>query len=76
MASNYKRKWLIYAPLGLILVGAGLSCFGEALIWKYEQAPFWDWFGFGTFSLVLINSGLCFFGEAIIARVRYINEQS
>lgn len=76
MSKNHKQKWLLYAPLGLILIGAGLSCFGEALIWKYEQAPFWNWFAFGTFSLVLFNSGLCFFGEAIIARVQYLKNKS
>ncbi len=66
------RKWIITAPLGLILIGAGLSMLGEASFMKQNEAiPFWDWFTFGTLSLVVFNSGICFFGQAVIYRVKY-----
>lgn len=65
------RKWLITAPFGLVLVGAGLSVFGEALLIKWEQRPFWDWFWWGTAGLVLINAGISLVAQAVIFRVRY-----
>jgi len=64
-------KWIIYAPLGLIFIGAGLSMVGEASFMKQNDMPFWDWFAFGTLSLVIFNAGICIFGQAIIFRVKY-----
>jgi uncharacterized membrane protein YczE len=69
MKSLYK-KWLIYAIGGLLLMGFGLSLFGEAVIQKLEKAPFWDWFAYGTLSLVVFNAGVSVFGQAVIYRVR------
>ncbi len=71
MKKQLYRKWLFTAPLGLVLVGAGLSLLGDANITRYEGAPFWTWFGYGTFALVVFNSGLSVFGQAVIYRVRY-----
>ncbi len=64
---NLKTKWLIYSVAGLILVGAGMSVFGEALSRKQNSEP---WFWIGTLSLVLLNSGLSFIGQAVIFKVR------
>ena len=68
MKPNYFRRWLLLAPLGLILVGYGLCEFGEANIAKYEHRP---WFWRGTYSLAVVNAGLCLLGDAIISRVHY-----
>lgn len=65
-----KKKWLLYAVGGLILVGLGLSLFGHAIILKYDQARFLVWFGAGTLSLVLINAGISVFGQAVVFKVK------
>ncbi len=65
-----KRNWLLSASIGLTLVGLGLSLMGEALIRKYEDADFTNWFWLGTLALVVVNSGLAVFGKAVTLRVR------
>lgn len=62
-----KTRWLIQAPLGLILVGAGLSMAIDAGSVKASGQP---WFWYGTAALVVFNSGLCVFGDSIIQRIR------
>ena len=52
---NY--KWYFYSILGLLLIGAGLCVFGEALIQKINQESY---FVLGTLSLVIFNAGICF----------------
>lgn len=64
-----RRKWWLYGGIGLALMGAGLSVFGEALMLKYQSANFWHWAGLGTLSLVLFNSGMSFFGDAIKTKI-------
>lgn len=74
-----KTKWLLYSIIGLLLVGAGLSFFGEALLLKFKPlSSFESWFWMGTLSLVLINSGLSFIGQAVIYKIRLerISERS
>ena len=61
-------KWLFFSILGLLLVGFGLSIFGEATIIKHENKG--DWFLLGTISLITVNSGLCFLGQAIIEKIK------
>ena len=62
---NLKTKWLLYAVTGLLMVGAGLSVIGEAVLQKGAGAPF---FWMGTAGLVLFNAGLSFFGQAVVYR--------
>lgn len=69
------RKWLLLAPLGLLLIGTGLSLFGEAVILKYRQVAFGQWFGYGTLSLVVFNAGLSVFGEAVVSRARHLAQK-
>ncbi|MEO0454089.1 MAG: hypothetical protein AAFY98_08125 [Verrucomicrobiota bacterium] len=52
---------LIYAISGLLLNGLGLSLFGESVIRKSTNEP---WFILGTLSLVCINAGICLVIEA------------
>lgn len=63
----YKR-WLIQAPFGLMVFGAGICLALDAATGKANGNP---WFWYGTFALVTLNSGLCLFGDAILWRVRY-----
>lgn len=72
LARQLYRKWLLMAPLGLVLIGLGLSLFGEAAMRKYAQTDFWDWFLYGTLSLAVFNAGLSVFGEAVVCRSRYM----
>ena len=60
-------KWFFYSVLGFLLIGFGLSVFGEAIIKKYENHP--DWFYWGTVALVIFNSGIC-----IVIKASSINE--
>lgn len=71
-----RKKWLIFSILGLILVGLGLSIFGEALLQKAQAESWHDWFWLGTLSLVIINSGLSFIGQAVIYRIRHERKSS
>ncbi|NDJ37043.1 MAG: hypothetical protein GYB64_20530 [Chloroflexi bacterium] len=59
------RKWFTLAPLGLLLIGAGVSFIGEATIRKQDDRP---WFLLGTVGLVLLNAGLSVFGDAVKER--------
>ena len=61
------KPWLWQAPLGLVLVGAGLSMAIDA---GTSKAYGHSWFWFGSFALVVFNAGLCVFGGAIIKRVK------
>lgn len=65
-----KKKWMMYAVGGLLLIGFGFSLFGEAVILKYENKSFIEWFGIGTLSLILINAGISLFGQAVVFRVK------
>ena len=67
---NY--KWLLLSIIGLLLVGFGLSIFGEAIILKYENKG--NWFLWGTISFIIVNSGLCFLGQAIIEKFKGANK--
>ena len=67
---NY--KWLLLSIIGLLLVGFGLSIFGEAIILKIKNNG--NWFLWGTISLITVNSGLCFLGQAIIEKIKGANK--
>jgi hypothetical protein len=65
-----RTKWLLLAPVSLVLVGAGLCVFSEAAHAKHMGAPFRQWFLWGTYSLILINGGLSLLGQAVRYRVQ------
>ena len=75
-AIHYK-KWFWKAALGLMLTGAGLCFFGEAVCLKnLYAAPLWKWVILGSWSLIVFQSGLCLVISAGIHRSHYerINE--
>lgn len=61
------KNWLWQAPVGLVLIGAGLSMAIDAGINKANQQA---WFWYGTFALIIFNSGICVFGDAVVKRVK------
>lgn len=70
-AEYHYKRWKLFAPLGLLLVGAGLSLLIDAGTYKFSGAPTLNWIAYGTFGLVVFNAGLSVFGEAILERSRY-----
>jgi hypothetical protein len=70
-AQTYYRRWLIRAPLGLVLVGFGACLIAESAMMKYAGLETWKWVLAGTCSLCVFNAGLSIFGDAILQRVRY-----
>jgi hypothetical protein len=66
---QHARKWRMFAPFGLVLIGCGASILGEAISQKLDSAPFWTWFWWGTAALVVLNAGVAVFGEAVKCRV-------
>ncbi|MEM6299895.1 MAG: hypothetical protein AAF740_14500 [Bacteroidota bacterium] len=74
MENKHYKRWKLFAPLGLLLVGAGLSLLIDAGVQKFNGLSFWEWVAYGTFGLIVFNSGLSIFGEAILERVRYERE--
>ena len=64
-------KWLAEAIGGLILIGFGLSLFGQAVIYKSRGDALKKWFLWGTLSLIVINAGICIFGDAVKTRTIY-----
>jgi len=66
-----RTLWLVYSVLGLLLVGAGVSIVGEAVVRKAAAEP---WFMMGTLGLVVLNSGVSVFGQAIVYRVQSMTD--
>ena len=52
---NAKLTWYLKAQAGVLLLPAGLCLFGQAVINKGAEQP---WFWLGTLSLIVINTGL------------------
>lgn len=65
--ADVTRGWLL-APLGLVLVGAGLSISIDAALRRTAGAGRGRWVGQGTVGLVVLNSGLSVFGDAVRRR--------
>lgn len=60
--------WRRLAPLGLLLVGAGVSVVCDASNRRSRAAASAAWVGEGTVGLVVLNAGLSLFGEAVKRR--------
>ncbi len=63
-----KRKWLIYAVGGILLMGFGLTLLGESIILKTDDREWWMWFGLGTLALTVFFAGLSLFGQGVVYR--------
>jgi hypothetical protein len=66
---NHKRRWQLYAPLGLALIGFGVSIVGYAVERRTLGVALGDWFFWGTVGLITLNAGVACFGEAVKHRV-------
>jgi hypothetical protein len=65
------KKWRFFAPLGLTLIGLGISIVGKAIGLKMIHADALEWFLWGTLGLVVTNAGIAVFGDAVKCRVLY-----
>jgi hypothetical protein len=72
---KHYRRWLIQAPIGLVLIGAGICLITDAAFYKQGGAATVDWMIYGTFALVVFNSGLSLFVGAAIHKIRYEKEK-
>lgn len=68
---QYYKKWLWKAPIGLIIIGFGISLIGESITAKTTATSLSDWFFLGTLSLIVFNAGLCIFADSVKDRAVY-----
>lgn len=68
---THKSKWLLLAPAGLLVVGAGACLTSWAATMKAQGAPTARWVGAGTAALVVFNAGLSLFGNGVAESVLY-----
>jgi len=66
---THKKKWLLLAPGGLLLIGAGASLVDWAGSLKAQGQPASKWVLAGTGALVVLNAGVSIMGQSIIERV-------
>ncbi len=62
-----KKRWLLQATAGLVLIGAGLSMAIDAGMQKQNGQA---WIAYGTMALVIFNSGICLAIDAARYRPR------
>lgn len=68
---THKKKWLLFAPAGLVVVGFG-ACLVQWAAGKKEQgAPTSEWVAAGTLALGVFNAGLSLFGRGVAESVLY-----
>lgn len=65
---KHKKLWLLMAPSGLVIIGAGLSMAIDAGFCKMNNE---SWIGYGTVALIVFNTGICIFGRAVAEMVFY-----
>ena len=60
-------RWWLYSIGGLLLIGAGLSVLGEAILAKGSGKA---WFLVGALAITLVNTGICLVVGAVIFRLK------
>ena len=65
--SRNRLRWWLYSVGGLLLIGAGISILGEAIIAKSRGEA---WFLVGTLAIILVNTGICLVAGAVIVRLK------
>jgi len=68
---QHYQEWSENAPRGILLIGAGISVIGQAIVLKAQRKPSIQWFVFGFIGLILFNAGVSVFGEAVKHRTLY-----
>ncbi|MGI4884475.1 MAG: hypothetical protein ACRYFR_05890 [Janthinobacterium lividum] len=74
---THKKKWLLFAPAGLLAIGAGASMVHWAGGLKDRRMPATQWVAAGTAALVVLNAGISLFGRGVAENVLYqVREKS
>ena len=72
---THKSKWLLFAPLGLLTIGAGASMVPWAGHLKDQKVPTLQWIAAGTAALIVLNAGVSLFGRSVLERMRHEFQQ-
>jgi hypothetical protein len=62
---THKKKWLLFAPSGLMIIGFGTCLIQWATALQRKQVPTGEWVAAGTLALGVFNAGLCVFGRGV-----------
>jgi hypothetical protein len=68
---THKKKWLLFAPSGLMVIGLGTCLVQWASQLKEKNAPTGEWVAAGTVALVVFNAGISLFGRGVVENVLY-----
>ena len=68
---EHYERWSEFAPLGLLLIGMGVTITTSGALDMGAKRGFMRWFIKGLVGLVLLNSGMSIFGDAIKHRALY-----
>ncbi|WP_046245205.1 hypothetical protein [Hymenobacter terrenus] len=68
---THKKKWLLFAPLGLVTIGAGACMVQWAGGLMEKRVPAKQWVAAGTAALVVFNAGISLFGHGVAESVLY-----
>ncbi|MBD2768193.1 hypothetical protein IC235_09845 [Hymenobacter sp. BT664] len=68
---THKKKWLLFAPLGLVTIGAGACMVQWAGSLMQQRVPAKQWVAAGTAALVVFNAGMSLFGKGVAESVLY-----
>jgi hypothetical protein len=68
---THKEKWLLFAPIGLLTIGAGASMVDWAGSLKTKGKPAGTWVLAGTAALVVFNAGMSLFGRGVVEKTLY-----
>lgn len=66
---THKKKWLLFAPGGLMLIGAGACLVNWAGTMKTQGTSPSKWIVAGTGALVVLNAGVSIFGQSVVESV-------
>ena len=65
---THKTKWLLFSPLGLVVIGAGASMVHWAGSLKDKRVPAAQWLAAGTAALVVLNAGVSLLGRGVVEK--------
>lgn len=68
---THKKKWLAFAPSGLMVIGLGTCLVQWASEMKQRGEPTSQWVAAGTVALGVFNAGICLFGRGVAESVLY-----
>lgn len=71
MMDQHYQEWSTNAPRGMLLIGAGVSVVGQAIVLKARGKPAIQWIILGTLGLIILNAGVAMVGEAVKHRALY-----